>query len=339
MYKFLIATSLLLYFGSIYFDKFTDGFSVARIHSALSYNPEWATPPPTKQERIELEKILSQKFHYLGCGGQCFAFASEDDQYVIKFFKHRFRKPYSFFYRFLEKKRNKAISKHTRDFTSYKIAYEDLREETGLVYIQLNKGPRLRKSVTIVDKLKIAHQIELDDVEFIVQKKGELVYSRMEELMKENDIAGARAVMRAMLDVIVSRCRKGIFDEDAGIHRNFGFIGDKPFFIDIGRFRRDPSRQLPDVYNHDLQLITKRFRAWLEESYPPLALALDEELNRAQEGLVNLDSARQSQIEAQRSERRSPAPSGQGEKEDRFGKVAASPNSSNVTEGGSNEIR
>jgi len=49
---------------------------------------------------------------------------------------------------------------------------------------------------------------------------------------------------------------------------------------------------------------------------------------------VNLDSARQSQIEAKRSDRRSPSPSGKGEDEDRFGKVAASPNSPNLTEGG-----
>ena len=55
---------------------------------------------------------------------------------------------------------------------------------------------------------------------------------------------------------------------------------------------------------------------------------------RAQEGLVNLDSARQSQIEALRSDRRSPSPSGKGEEEDRFGKVTASPNSSNLTERG-----
>ena len=58
--------------------------------------------------------------------------------------------------------------------------------------------------------------------------------------------------------------------------------------------------------------------------------------HRAQEGLVNLDSARQSQIEASRSDRRSPAPSGQGEEKDRFGKVAASPNSPNLTERGIN---
>ena len=58
------------------------------------------------------------------------------------------------------------------------------------------------------------------------------------------------------------------------------------------------------------------------------------EIYHPRSDLVNLDSARQSQIEAKRSDRRSPSPSGKGEDEDRFGKVAASPNSPNLTEGG-----
>lgn len=53
----------------------------------------------------------------------------------------------------------------------------------------------------------------------------------------------------------------------------------------------------------------------------------------ARSDLVNLDSARQSQIEAKCSDRRSLSPSGKGKDEDRFGKVAASPNSPNLTEG------
>jgi A/G-specific adenine glycosylase len=56
-----------------------------------------------------------------------------------------------------------------------------------------------------------------------------------------------------------------------------------------------------------------------------------ERLYCAQSDCVNLDSARQSQIEALCSDRRSPAPSGQGEKEDRLVVVLPSPNSHNLT--------
>ena len=60
------------------------------------------------------------------------------------------------------------------------------------------------------------------------------------------------------------------------------------------------------------------------------------ELDQAQEGLMNLDSARQSQIEAQRSERGDHSNT-MADEEDRFGKVTASPNSPNLTERGKEE--
>jgi len=49
---------------------------------------------------------------------------------------------------------------------------------------------------------------------------------------------------------------------------------------------------------------------------------------------VNLDSARQSKIEAKCSDRRSPVPSGQDEKKARFGKATTNPNSQNLTKRG-----
>ena len=55
-------------------------------------------------------------------------------------------------------------------------------------------------------------------------------------------------------------------------------------------------------------------------------------LYRAQEGFVNLDSARQSQIEALHSERGVASLSEKSDEEDRCSKVAASPNSQNPME-------
>ncbi len=66
--------------------------------------------------------------------------------------------------------------------------------------------------------------------------------------------------------------------------------------------------------------------------------ALLEEVYRAQEGLVNLYEARQSQIGAQQPERRRPSSCRKGEEEGRFGKVAASTNSPNLTERGKTRL-
>lgn len=291
----LIATLALFaaaYFLSSHFCiAQTDGFSVARIHSDLSFNPNWEIDPIGIDQEEKLKRALCQKFRYLGCGGQCFAFVSEDEQYVIKFFKHRYRKPFTYFYQtqfpnpiehLRKRKLEKALMKLNRDFTSYKIAYEQLPEETGLLYIHLNKTPVHFPLLKIEDKLGISHLIDLNRIEFVIQKKAVLAYEHIKALMIDRDLEGARGALRAIMQTLVHRCQKGIYDEDPPIHRNLGFVGAKPIFVDVGRFRLDESRKNKEVYQKDLTLITKRLRRWLDENYPPLTTILDEELDAIQ---------------------------------------------------------
>jgi hypothetical protein len=282
--------SVLFYLTANFCESKTDGFSMAFIHSDLTHNPAWETQPISNETHTELTAVFSQKFRYLGCGGQSFVFVSENNEYVIKFFKHRqFRKPYSFFLTLplpsvfeLSRlhKLHRALFKLNRDFSSYKLAYEDLREETGLIYIHLNKGTELERTLNIVDKIGIEHEIDLDKVEFVVQKRADQLYSRINELAAQGELIEAKKTLHAVIKVIVDRCKKGIFDEDPRIHNNLGLIGQKAIFIDIGRFVRDPGRCLPSVYKNDLRaIIDKRFRPWLERYHPQLIAYLDEEID------------------------------------------------------------
>jgi hypothetical protein len=288
---FLIASfvSLAFYLTANFCEKKTDGFSMALIHSDLTYDPKWEISALSRETDLELERIFSQKFHYLGCGGQSFAFVSEDNEYVIKFFKQKnFRKPYSYLLTLplpsiLElsrlRKLDKALFKMNRDFSSYKLAYEELREESGLIYIHLNKGTQLNSSLKVIDKIGIEHEIDLDQIEFVVQRRAEHLYPYINALMANGDLTGAKQSLHAVLEIIVSRCKKGIFDEDPRIHNNLGLIGSKAIFIDIGRFVRDPQRVLPSVYLNDLNLIiAKRFYSWLEDNHPILLPILLEDL-------------------------------------------------------------
>jgi len=292
----LVLAIVIFHLTANFCEKKTDGFSIAFIHSDLTFNPAWETKPVPEQTSQELEKVFTQRFKYLSCGGQSFVFVSENNKYVIKFFKHRhFRKPYSFLLNIplpgiLELSRlcklNKALFKLQRDFTSYKIAYEELQEETGLIYLHLNKGTNLNRSINIIDKIGIEHQIDLDNIEFIVQRRAQLLYPHINELMEKGDISGAKQALHAILDAIVIRCKKGIFDEDPRIHNNLGFIDKKAIFIDIGRFVHDESRAYPSVYINDLKIITgKHFRSWLERSYPALAVDLDEKIRLLEWGM------------------------------------------------------
>lgn len=285
MMKWLLAFCIAFYGIALFCEKQTDDFSLAYIQSDLLPCPEWETHSPSP----EVKHVLSQSFHYLGCGGQAYAFVSDDNQYVIKFFKQRdFRKPHRLLLSLprpgiLELARlhkyTKALSKLRRDFSSYKLAYEALPEESGLVYVHLNKGSDLKQSLAITDKLGITHTIDLDNVEFVLQKKASPLFPRIQTQMEHGDLAGAKQTIHAIVEVLVGRCQKGIFDEDPRLHNNMGVIGTSAMFIDVGRFVRDPQRTHPETYKEDLKHITgKRLKPWLEENYPELSAYLDEKI-------------------------------------------------------------
>lgn len=267
-----ILSFVLVIYGVFYFcDKATDGFSIGRISSSFSFHPEWETTPPTEETLQQAKKALDQPFHYLGRGGQCFVFESEDGQYVIKFFKYNRILPIS--------PNTKRKMKKMRDFSSCKLAFEKLKDETEVIFLHLNKTKNLQKKLKITDKLHISHTIDLDNYEFIVQRKAILLHPYIEKLMKNHDIEGAKKAIEAVLNLLICRCKKGIYDEDPGLHKNIGFLKDKAVFIDVGRFKADPQRASPEVYNKDLVIITERFSQWLSTDYPELSSYLESKLH------------------------------------------------------------
>ncbi len=271
------ALGIAFYFTQQFCLKQTDEFTIAKICSNLPFEEKWETRPLSQQQQTEVLHILDQKFHYLASGGQCYAFLSSDGQSVLKFFKHDRRLPAKWYPESV-KKRQKKQRKLERDFNSYKLAFEELQDETGLLYVHLNKTRHLKQTVTLVDKLGIEHKLDLDTKEFVLQKKAELIYPYLQRLMQKGDLIQAKRVIDTLLEVIVARCQKGIFDEDAHIHRNFGFIPEslRAVILDVGRFKKDSSRSQPEVYLKDVAAITIRFQTWLNENYPPLALYLEE---------------------------------------------------------------
>jgi hypothetical protein len=274
---------------SDYCDKKTDKFRTRRIYSNLKFNTRWVASPSSQNNEAEVKSILSQNFSYLGSGGQCWAFLSDDGDYVIKFFKHHRRtipKPLLAFPlpKNLDHKREMHLAKKQkkllRDFESYKLAFEVLPKETGTIYVHLNKSTYLNQSITIFDKLNIKHTINLDDVEFVLQKKAHLVHPHIRNLMKNNDLAGASQAIASIINVIHARAQKGVFDEDARIHRNFGFINNQAIIIDVGRLVLDPNQKNPQIIKQDLLKITLRFKMWLERHYPQLVPILNEEIEK-----------------------------------------------------------
>ncbi len=259
--------------------KQTDGFALTKVTSSLSFHADWETAPPPS---LEHEKILSQPFHYLGKGVQTFVFASEDGKYVLKLFRHdRMHAP--FWMRLLPLTRLKAradtLDAHLfRDFNSYKIAYTELKEETGLVFLHLNKTPFFSKPVQIIDKLGISHFLDLNHMEFLIQKRADLLYVAIEKKIKSGKTEQAAFILKELVHLLAKRCQKGIFDKDPDLNTNFGVVEEKPIQIDVGRFSRNTTYQKHEVYKHEVDRITQNLQQWLEEKQPELTQLLREEI-------------------------------------------------------------
>lgn len=293
--KWLLQALLLLasYFLLDHFcHKQTGGFTVLGISSDRPYNPAWKIENESQEERAETRIALQQKYSYFGRGGQSYIFFSEDNKYAIKVFKQcKFQVPLWIrmthipwlLDRFYEKKAYRRKDKLERDFISYKIAFDELKDETALLCVHLNKTDDLKQKIHFVDRLQISHFVDADSLDFVIQRRADLVHARIADLMREGKIEEAKNAVSRILQLIVTRCEKGFQDRDPNIRTNCGFAGEHPIKIDVGRFIKNETMKRPDVKKQELFRIAKPFGVWLLENYPALSEHFQAEIDRLSE--------------------------------------------------------
>ena len=278
----------------------TEGFAMGKILPMHPPRPSTPSAALSEEDRLEIQAILSQPFYFLSKGGQSFAFLSEDRKVVLKFLKKNHVRMWEFLNSFtlpffLDAYRQKILrdTRHKSPFflRSCEICYEDFKEGTGLIYLHMQKTDYFPKKLRIIDKLNIAHEVDMDFIEFALQRKAELVQPVLKKMIQQNDLSGAKECLTSLLELIVERCQKGIHDRDPNMKTNFGFIGHKAITIDIGSFSKvDPaSVNIPLVLSSQ----TKKFKDWLLEKNTELADHLSSEVDRL--------SKESSEIEIQRT--------------------------------------
>lgn len=251
----------------------TDGFKLSKIYGNCLLSEGSVALLPA-----DMETVLARPFTYLGRGKQSFAFLSEDKTTVLKLFNNRYQR-LTFWYSLLPSFRAKSAyfqDKQHRLAASYELAGGLLQGHTGLRYLHLSPTKHLGRSVTLIDKLGIAHTLSLDETGFALQRRGTLAYSHLRDLMEAGREEEAKKALRSMVKLIVWRCKQGIADNDPLIRTNLGFQGEEPFFIDIGPFSMDPQEKERAVWVPELIKITTSLRHWLENHHPGLAPSLQE---------------------------------------------------------------
>lgn len=260
-------------------------FTLSKIVSAQCYSADWEIPPLSVKEQQNLDQILSQKFTYYSKGSQSYVFISEDKKFILKFLKQEKLRPKSWlahipssvnpFYKDYLSKQKRCRS----TFSACKTAYMELKNESGLIYVHLNNARDLNKKVTVFDKNGQQHVVDIDRTCFYVQKRAQLIYSRISELMHNQDIDGAKKIISSIFSLIDYLGKKGVFDNDPILRKNFGLIDDVAVQIDIGQLELDPLRKQTLAYKQEVRGVTAGFRSWIENNYPELSEHFDECLN------------------------------------------------------------
>lgn len=246
----------------------TDGFKMTKIASNCPRTSSGAT----LRWSSDFDPIVIQRFTYLGRGKQSFAFLSEDKTTVLKVFNNHYQRNI-FWYSllpFCHKKVSYFQTKIERLSASYELANTELKDETGLLYLHLAPTEEIHRSVTLIDKLGIAHTLSLDRTGFALQKRGTLAYTHLTMLMDAGKREEALAALRSMVRLVVSRCKRGIGDNDPLVRTNLGFLHSAPFYIDIGPFSKDERMSQEEVFKPEIDRIMTSVSHWLEAHHPTL---------------------------------------------------------------------
>lgn len=276
-WTFCLLVTLLLFGAVRLYYHLTDDFRLANIKYDLPHEVRWQSSPLSVGKRRQLAAILNQKYYYLGKGAQSYAFVSEDQRYVLKFFKFKHLKPNIFvdllppippFKSYKENSFERKKRKLIGVFDGYALAYRLHRIDSGLLYLHLLPTTTFKQSVTVVDKIGMSRELHLDDLVFLIQKKGVTLRNRLSSLLKEGRVDDAQKAISSILEMYQSEYRKGIYDRDHGVMQNTGFIGEEPFHLDVGKLSKDDRMQDSSFYKKDLEHVEWKIDRWIKISFP-----------------------------------------------------------------------
>lgn len=233
-------------------------------------------------DKEALNYLFEHPFRFLGKGGQSYAFISEDGKVVLKFFKKKHFLPdrvveavSSLLPNGLRRYRQKLLKTRKETFfnvfESCKIAQEKLFRETGLIYVHLTPTQGVWPKVELIDNLGISHWVDLDTTSFVVQKKADLIFDKIQEQFNQGDIEGVKRSIRSLFALISRRSFLGILDHDNnGLKRNYGYIGEEAVCIDVGGLEWDESLKERERAQQELRKKTEKLFQWIAEFHPEI---------------------------------------------------------------------
>lgn len=257
---FILLISILAGKG-VYFVK--KGFSLRRVHPVEQSLLLGLTP--------EVKNILDQPFYYLGRGRQCFAFASQDDRFVLKVPRSDiFTTPFWLkalpLKQLREKKEEDQAKRQQFLINSFVLSFEKLGSQTGTIALHIGQSYFSDKNLTLVDASGAKHHLPISQTTFALQHKYPLWSKQVEKALAQQDESQVKNLIDALVDVIVQRANNGILNRDRSFLRNYGYNGKEAVQIDIGSFFI--SSQIDNPYEKSIRDSLDPVQEWLKEKDP-----------------------------------------------------------------------
>lgn len=231
-------------------------------------------PLPTS----EALHALSQPFFYLNKGRQCFVFESQDGKYVLKFFNNKYlQMPW---YQFLtgDQETSKRMLRRLFFETSYEIAYREFGEE--IVYLHRGLTDFL-PHVLVADKVKEDHSLDLNQLPFVLQRKGTPLHSWLDSVYESQGLQGLYTQIDQYLLLVQERIDRNIADGDHDVIHNWGVVDGHIFHLDPGRLYYDDFSTQGRVFE-EWASATRNLHRWLKKRYLPAADYLETKIKESQ---------------------------------------------------------
>jgi hypothetical protein len=218
----------------------------------------------------------------LSSGGTSFAFLGADGSTVLKLFKHQHLTSESWLFNIrlphdvpriqkIIKRESQLHHKRTPFFfTSCTLAYRELKDETGILFLPLHKDPRFHKRIRLIDRLGYALEVDLSQTEFALQRRATPLFDHLKSLLDEDRLLDAKQAIQSLIHLLEKRCRKGIADRDPHLSLNFGYVDGQVIEFDIGSFSSHPLLAHEAAVKKELFFATYELRQWLEKRSPEL---------------------------------------------------------------------
>ena len=238
------------------------------------FEEKWQIPH-TKEEVAFAQSILQQPFHYIGKGIQSYVFLSNDGKYVLKFLKcQRLRLVPVFekiplcgvFKDYRDQKRQEKLQRIESLFTSYSISKKVLSHETQVIFAHLNRTPIFEKTVLLYDKAGFQHEIQIDTVPFVIQRKLDPIFPTLQKLYEQGNQEGLQRRLDQIVDVYVECINKGIRNYDPSLiaRNNLGFTDLSACYIDLGSFGYIEKHRLYRNLKKDIKSLIPIYK-WLKK--------------------------------------------------------------------------